>query len=27
MMLLLWLGKRAGSTSVWRSYLPEVSPA
>jgi hypothetical protein len=24
---LLWLEKRAVSTTVWRSYLPEVSPA
>ena len=26
-LVLLWLGKRAGAKTVWRSYLPEVSPA
>ena len=26
-LLLLWLGRRAGAGTVWRSVLPEVSPA
>jgi len=27
LLLLLWRGRRAGAKTVWRSYLPEVSPA
>jgi hypothetical protein len=26
-LLLLWLERRADSHPIWRSYLPEVSPA
>jgi hypothetical protein len=25
--LLLWLERRADAHPIWRSYLPEVSPA
>jgi hypothetical protein len=26
-LLLLWLERHGDSTAIWRSYLPEVSPA
>jgi hypothetical protein len=27
MMILLWLIRHGDASAVWRSYLPEVSPA
>jgi hypothetical protein len=26
-LILLWLARRAKASPIWRSYLPEVSPA
>jgi hypothetical protein len=26
-MILLWLARHGDASSIWRSYLPEVSPA
>jgi len=26
-LILLWLARRADAKPIWRSYLPEISPA